>query len=171
MRLTKTAATLVLAFLLGGSSAEMALKTRRALERHRAAADEEGSAGELVSFEIHDPEGRIVARPRLIATPGRVSEVLLRDPEHPEDVRLDLRVETERQPSGDLLVTYALALPSEQVLTRGRVTVTPGVEQEVELGDYPLVATLFTVPVPSAAFDAYLDAERLARRGAPISPM
>lgn len=159
MRLTRIAATLVLAFLLGGSSAEVALRTKRAIERHRS-AQEEGAAGELVSFELHDAGGQLIARPRVIVAAGRAAEVVLRDPENPELVRLSLRIDTERHVSGDLLVGYVLELPSEEIVTSGRVSVTPGVEQQVDLGDCPVIATIFTIPVPSAAFDAYLDAER-----------
>lgn len=159
MKLARIAATLVLAFLLGGSSAEVALHTKRAIERHRA-AQVEGSAGELVALEIRDAGGQLVARPRVIAAAGRSAEVVLRDPENPDAVRLALRLETDRQLSGDLLVAYDLHLPAEGVLTSGRVSVTPGVEQPLELGDCPLAATIFAIPVPSAAFDAYLEAER-----------
>ncbi len=157
MRLTRIAATLVLAFLLGGGAAELALDTRQAIVRHRAAHGE-GSAGELVSFEIRDPGGRLLGRPRVIVPPGRTAEVILRDADEPDLVRVALRIETERLVSGDLLLGYTLHIPDERVATSGRVSVTPGVEQEIDLGDEPVVATVFTIPVPSAAFDAYLDA-------------
>jgi hypothetical protein len=53
-------------------------------------------------------------------------------------------------------------MPGEDLVSRGRVSITPGVEQRLELGDQ-LTATLLTIPVPSAAFDAYLESERAAR--------
>ncbi len=159
MRLTRIAATLVLAFLLGGSSAEIALQTKRAIERHRA-AQEDGSAGELVALELRDADGQLIARPRVIAPAGRSTEVVLRDPENPDLVRLALRLDTDRQLSGDLLVAYDLQLPAEGIATSGRVSVTPGVEQQLELGDVAVAATIFTIPVPSPAFEAYLEAER-----------
>jgi hypothetical protein len=162
MKLTRITATLILAFLFGGSSAEVAVRTKRAIERHRA-AQEEGSAGELIALQVQDGDGQVVARPRLIAVPGRAVDLVLRDPEHPDRVRLSLRIETERQASGDLSVVYALELPAHALVSSGQVSVTPGVEQRLDLGEGTLVATLFTVPVPSAAFDAYLESERAAR--------
>lgn len=162
MKPTRIAAILMLAFLFGGSSAEVAVQTKRAIERHRA-AHEEGSAGELVALEIHRDDGELLARPRVIAAPGRAAELVLRDPERPGQIRLALRVETTREPSGDLAVDYELSMPGEELVCRGRVSMTPGVEQQLDTGDHPVVATLFAIPVPSAAFDAYLDAERAAR--------
>jgi hypothetical protein len=162
MKPTRIAAILMLSFLFGGSSAEVAVQTRRAIERHRA-AQEDGAAGELVAFEIHREDGELLARPRLIAPPGRAAELVLRSPGDPDQVRLSLRVETKREPDGDLAVSYELTMPGEALACRGHVSVTPGVERTVALGDHPLTATLFTIPVPSAAFDAYLEAERAAR--------
>jgi hypothetical protein len=164
MKTTRIAAILMLAFLFGGSSAEVAFQTKRVIDRHRAAR-EEGSAGELVALEIHRGDGELVARPRVIAAPGRAAELVLRDPENPDQVRLALRVETTREPSGDLAVDYELSMPGEELVCRGRVSITPGVERPLDLGDHPLTATLFAIPVPSAAFDAFLGAERAARSG------
>jgi hypothetical protein len=80
-------------------------------------------------------------------------------------VRLALRVETSRLADGDVDVSYELEMPGESLTCRGRVSVTPGVEHSVAVGEQPLVtATLLAIPVPSAAFDAYLDADRRARR-------
>lgn len=163
MKPTRIAAILMLAFLFGGSSAEVAVQTKRAIDRHRA-AQEDGSAGELVSFEIHRDDGELLARPRVIAAQGHTAELVLLDSGNPGQVRLSLRVETSRQPDGDVGVEYELHVPGEALACRGRVSMTPGVEQTIVLGDHPLTATLFTIPVPSAAFDAYLDAERAARR-------
>ena len=163
MKPTRIAAILMLAFLFGGSSAEVAVQTKRAIDRHRA-AQEDGSAGELVSFEIHREDGELLARPRVIAAPGRSAELVLRSADDPGQVRLSLRVETTREPDGDVGVQYELQVPGEALACRGRVSLTPGVEQRIALGDHPLTATLFTIPVPSAAFDAYLEAERAARR-------
>lgn len=72
-------------------------------------------------------------------------------------------METTREASGDLAVDYELSMPGEELVSRGRVSVTPGVEHRLALGDHPLTATLLTLPVPSAAFDAYLESERAAR--------
>jgi hypothetical protein len=161
MEPTRIIAILLLAFVFGGSSAEVAVHAKRVLDRHWA-AQEEGSAGELVAFEIHRDDGEVLARPRVVAAPGRAAQLVLRDPEDPGKVRLALRVETTRQASGDLAVDYELSMPGEDLVSRGRVSITPGVEQRLELGDQ-LTATLLTIPVPSAAFDAYLESERAAR--------
>lgn len=162
MKPTRIAATLLLAFLFGGSSAEVAVQTKRAIERHLA-AHEEGSAGELVALEIHRDDGSLLARPRFVTAPGRPTEVVLRDPEDPSEVRLSLRIETAREASGDLSVRYELQIPSQDLIRTGEVSITPGVEHRLDLGDAAVVATLFTIPVPSAAFDAYLEAERSSR--------
>jgi hypothetical protein len=162
MKPTRVVAILALSFLFGGGSAEVAVQAKRSIERHRA-AQEEGSAGELVALEIHRDDGEVLARPRVLAAPGRATHLVLRDPENPSEVRLALRVETTRQASGDLAVDYELTMPGEDLVSRGRVNMTPGVEQRLALGDLPLTATLLTIPVPSAAFDAYLESERAAR--------
>jgi hypothetical protein len=163
MKPTRILAILLLAFAFGGGSAEVAVRAKRAIDRHRS-APEEGSAGELVALEIHRDDGEVVARPRVVTSPGRATQLILRDPENPAEVRLALRVETTRQASGDLAVDYELTMPGEELVSRGRVSMTPGVEQRLELGDHPLVATLLAIPVPSAAFDAYLQSERASRR-------
>ena len=162
MKPTRIVATLILAFLFGGSSAEVAMQTKRAIDRHRASA-EEGSAGELVELEIRDLDGQLLARPRLIATPRRSTELVLRNPENPDVVELSLRIQTEREPSGDVSIDYELSMPAQSLSSAGRLSITPGVEQRLDLGDHAASATLFTIPVPSAAFDAYLEAERTAR--------
>ncbi len=162
MKPNRIAAILLLSFMFGGGSAEVAVRAKRSIERHRA-AQEEGSAGELVALEIHREDGEVLARPRVLASPGRAAHLVLRDPQNPAEVRLSLRVETTRQASGDLAVDYELSMPGEDLVSRGRVNMMPGVEQRLELGELPLTATLLTIPVPSAAFDAYLESERAAR--------
>ena len=161
MKRTRAVAIVLFAFLFGGSSAEVAVQAKRAIERHHA-SEEEGSAGELVAFELRGPGGELLARPRLIASPGRPAQLELRDPENPSQVRIALRIETTREVSGDLAVEYEVELPGDGLASRGRVSVTPGVEHVLELGE-GLAATLLALPVPSAAFDAYLAAERGAR--------
>jgi len=161
MKRTRAFAIVLFAFLFGGSSAEVAVQAKRAIDRHLA-TEEEGSAGELVAFELRGPSGELLARPRLIASPGRPAQLELRDPEHPGQVRVAPRVETAREASGDVAVAYELELPGDGLASRGRVSVTPGVEQALELGE-GLVATLLALPVPSAAFDAYVASERMAR--------
>jgi hypothetical protein len=165
MRLTRAAAIVLLAFLFGGSSAEVAVQAHRALQQR---APEVGSAGDLVALEVRDEDGELVARPRLIAAPGRPAHVVLRDP-FDQSVRLELRVEATREPSGEVALDYHLSIPGEDLSCRGRLFATPGVEHAIDLGGKPLTATLLTLPVPSAAFEAYLEAERLGRRG-PIWP-
>ncbi len=167
MKPTRFAALLALAFLFGGGSAEVAVQTGRALSRARA-GQEPGSAGDLVALELHGEDGEVIARPRLIAPAGRAAQLVLRDPADPSSVRLAIRVEATRQPDGDISLEYALDLPGRDLSARGKVSVTPGVEQALALGDGGAVkATLLALPVPSAAFDAYLEAE--GRRAAPAS--
>jgi len=161
MKRTRAVAIVLFAFLFGGSSAEVAVQAKRAIDRHLA-AEEEGSAGELVALELRGQGGEVVARPRLLAVPGRPAQLELRVPEHPDLVRVALRVQTALEVSGDLAVEYELELPGEALASRGRVTITPGVEHALELGE-GLSATLLALPVPSPAFDAYLAAEREAR--------
>jgi hypothetical protein len=156
MRPARVVAILLLAFLFGGSSAEVAVQTKRAIERARTA--EEGSAGELVAFEIHR-DGERLAPPR-----GRATQLVLRDPQDPGLVRLALRLETTREPTGDILVDYEITVPSDEVVAVGRVSATHGVEHSLDLGER-ITAKLLTLPVPSTAFDAYIQGERAARRG------
>ncbi|HZY03315.1 MAG TPA: hypothetical protein VFF02_07415 [Anaeromyxobacteraceae bacterium] len=166
MNASRIAALLVLAFLFGGSSAEVAVQTSRALARARADR-KVGSAGDLVALEVRD-EGGPIARPRFVAPLGHPVQLTLRDPMEPDRVRLQLRVEATREPTGDVSLEYALEIPARDVTALGRVTVTPGVEHTLALGGGRVEATLLTLPVPSAAFDAYLEAERL--RHAPPDP-
>jgi hypothetical protein len=160
MKRARAAVVIMFAFLFGGSSAEVAVQAKRAIDRHLA-AEEEGSVGDLIALEVRDAAGELVARPRLIAAPGKPAQLELRDPEQPWHIRVLLRVVAQREASGDLALTYELALPRVGVHSRGEVVVTPGVEQALDLGE--LSASVFSVPVPSAAFEAYLASEREAR--------
>src|SRR5512145_2119732 len=90
MKPLRLTALLVGAFLVGGGSAEVAVRTHAAVERARA--DREiGSAGQLVAVELHDGDGALIARPRLIAPHGRKAELVLHDPLRPGDVRVAFR--------------------------------------------------------------------------------
>jgi len=160
MKTARAIAVVMLAFLFGGSSAEVAVQTHRALHRQKGSA---GEGGDLVAFELRGESGEVIARPRLIAPPGRAAHLILRDPSDPRRVRLTLRVETTREPTGEVSVDYEVSLPFEAVSAAGRVSVTQGVELALDLGVLPLSATLLTVPVPSAAFDAFLESERRIR--------
>ena len=152
------------AFLLGAGSAEVAVRTHEAIERVRQER-EVGAAGQLLQLEITSPDGEVLARPRLIAPTGKAAELVLHDPARPDTVRLALRLEAVREPSGDVVLDYTLWLPERAIATKGKLSLTPGVEQELELGDGALVASFLAIPIPSAAFDAYLEAERA--RGIP----
>jgi hypothetical protein len=153
------------AFLFGGASAEVAVRTHRAVERVRTER-EIGAAGQLVSLQITGAQGEVLARPRLIAPRGKAAELVLHDPGADGAVRLTFRVEAERVPTGEIGLDYELSIPGRAVTARGKVSLTPGVEQSMQLGDGVLVATWLAMPVPSAQFDAYLDAEAALRRGA-----
>ena len=165
MRPLRITALLVGAFLFGGGSAEVAVRTHAAVERARADR-EVGSAGQLVALELHDVDGTLIARPRLIAPHGRRAELVLHDPLRPRDVRVAFRVEASREPSGDISLDYALWLPDRAFATRGKLQLAPGVEQAMPLADGQVIATWLAMPVPSAAFDAWLEAQE-ARRTAP----
>jgi hypothetical protein len=147
MKPLRLTALLVSAFLFGGGSAEVAVRTHAAVERARADR-EVGSAGQLVALH------------------GRRAELLLHDPLRPDEVRLAFRVEATREPSGDVALDYALWIPDRAITARGKLQLLPGVEQAIALGDGQVVATWLAMPVPSAAFDAWLEAQE-ARRTAP----
>ncbi len=162
MRARRVAAVLVLSFLFGGGSAEVAVQTKRAAERARAER-QIGSAGDFVALELLDDLGEVIARPRLIAPLGRPAHLLLRDPSNPGRVRLALHVETTREASGDIGLSWSLEMPGRLLAASGRVSVTPGVEHSLVLADGSLSATLLAMPVPSAAFDAWLESEGARR--------
>lgn len=165
MKPSRLVALLVLAFAFGGGSAEVAVRTHQAIHKARVAR-EVGSAGQLVALQLTDERGEVVARPRLICPVGKRAELVLHDPLDPEDVRLAFRVSASREPSGDIALDWSIWVPERAVATSGKVSLTPGVEHAVPVGDGTLVATWFAVPVPSAAFDAFLEAEQSRRPGA-----
>jgi hypothetical protein len=162
LRPPTVALVIAAAFLAGAGSAEVAVRTRDAIERVRYER-EIGAAGQLVQLEISAPGGEVLARPRLIAPAGRTAQLVLHDPERPDEVRLALRVEAVREPSGFISLDYALWMPERAVVTRGKLSLTPGVEHATEIGDGTLVASFLALPVPSAAFDAYLEGEASRR--------
>jgi len=165
-RSLRIAALLSSAFILGGSSAEVAMRTHHALERAKAER-EVGSAGQLVELSLTDGEGHVVAKPRFIAPVGRPSELVLHDPTNPDRVRLWLRVEASREATGEIALDYTLKIPGKELSLTGKLRLTPGVQEAVDLEeDGAIVATWFALPVPSPAFDAYLEAELTARRAA-----
>ena len=161
MKPNRIVALLVLAFLFGGGSAEVAVRTHAAIERARAER-ETGAAGQLVALEITDADGGLVARPRVIAPQGKRAELVLHDPVRPRQVRLAFRVEASREPSGEISLRYALWMPNRSISARGKLSLTPGVEQSIALPD-GAIATWLAVPVPSAAFDAFLESESVRR--------
>jgi hypothetical protein len=162
LRIGRVALFLSGAFALGGGSAEVAVRTHAALERVRQER-EIGAAGQLVMLEIAAPGGEVIARPRIIAPVGKAAEVVLHDAADPDAVRVAFRVEAVREPSGDISLDYELWVPERAVSERGKLYLTPGVEQAVSVGDGALVASWLAVPVPSAAFDALMEAETARR--------
>ncbi len=161
-RTSKVALLLSSAFLVGGGSAEVAVRTHAALERVRLER-EIGAAGQLVVLQLASADGEVIARPRLIAPAGKPTELVLHDPADPDAVRLAFRVAATREPSGEIALDYALYLPERAISERGRISLTPGVEQAFEIADGTLVASWLAVPVPSAAFDALMEAEAQRR--------
>jgi hypothetical protein len=165
MKPSRIVALLVLAFLFGGGSAEVAVRTHAAIERARADRGT-GVAGQLVALEITDADGDVVARPRIIAPHGKRAELVLHDPGRPGDVRLAFRVEASREPSGEIALRYSLWLPDRSIAARGTLSLVPGVEQSIAL-PAGAVATWLALPVPSAAFDAFLESETARRAALP----
>ncbi len=161
-RRSKVALLLASAFLVGSGSAEVAVRTHAAIERVRAER-EIGAAGQLVVLQLTGPGGEVVARPRVIAPAGKATELVLHDPGDPNAVRLAFRVQATREPSGEITLAYALYVPERAVSQRGRLSLTPGVERQVEIGDGLFVASWLAVPVPSAAFDALMEADAQRR--------
>jgi hypothetical protein len=164
MKPARLAAVLLLAFAFGGGSAEVAVRTHQALSKARAER-EVGSAGQLVALQLTDERGEVVARPRLICPVGKKAALVLHDPLDPADVRLAFRVAATREPSGDISLDWTLWMPERAVATSGKLSLTPGVEQAVPVADGMLIATWFAVPIPSAAFDAFMEAEQSRRPG------
>ncbi len=153
---------MVSAFLVGAGSAEVAVRARDAVDRERH--DREiGGAGQLVLLQIASPDGEIFARPRLIAPAGKTTHVVLHDPANPSEVKLALKLEAARDASGSIALEYSLWVPERSVSATGKLSLTPGVEHAMPIGG-ELVASIVAVPVPSAAFDAFLESES-ARRG------
>jgi hypothetical protein len=150
------------AFFVGGASTEVAVRTHAAIE-HARADREVGAAGQLVCLEVKNADGEVVARPKVIAPSGKAAEVVLHDPGQADTIRLAFRVEAVREASGEIALDYALWVPGRDVKAQGRVSLTPGVEHAIELDGGTLVATWLAVPVPSAAFDAFLESEGARR--------
>ena len=161
----RIALLLVLAFAFGSGSAEVAVQTKRAVDKARHER-EVGSAGHLVALQLLDERGEVVARPRLICPTGQRAELVLHDPLDPSDVQLRMGVVTSREPDGDVALDWTLWVPERAVAESGKLSLTPGVEQVVQLGGTTLLASWMSVPVPSAAFDAYLEAEQQRRAAA-----
>lgn len=158
----KVALLLTAAFLLGGASAEVAVRTHAAIERVRQERVV-GAAGQLVVLQLQGADGEVIARPRVIAPAGKPTELVLHDPGDPAAVRLAFRVAATREPSGEIALDWTLYLPERAISERGRLSLTPGVEQQIEFADGALVASWLAVPVPSAAFDALMEAEAQRR--------
>jgi hypothetical protein len=163
MKTVRITLLLVAAFAVGGASAEVAVRARRAVDRVRTER-EIGAAGQLVALQLVGPDGEVVARPRVIAPTGKAAELVLHDPADPDEVRVAFRIEAVREPTGEIALDYELWLPQRALSAKGKLSLTPGVEESIALGDGEVVATWLALPVPSAQFDAYLEAEG-ARRG------
>jgi hypothetical protein len=159
----RIALVLAAAFAVGGASAEVAMRTHENVERVRNER-EIGAAGQLVSLQLTSADGDVVARPRLICPTGKAAELVLHDPKHPDQVRLTFRVEAEREATGEIALDYELWIPERSVAAKGKLSLTPGAEQAIRIGDGELIATWLALPVPSAQFDAYIEAERAAAR-------
>jgi len=164
VRVVKVAALLSSAFLLGGASAEVAVRAREAarLERHR------GAAGELVALRLTRPDGSVVAQPRLIAPAGKSARLVLHAPGRPDDVKVSFRISVARQLGDVIALDYELVLPDESVFSHGHLHLAPGVRQAIHLREGELLATWLAVPFPSAEFDDYMRSERALEDGAKL---
>lgn len=158
-QIVRIAAVLCSAFLVGGASAEVAVRTHAAVQ-HERREREQGSAGELIALKLTTPDGAVVAQPRLIAPAGKPARLVLHAPGKPDETVMSLRVEVARQKSGLVFLRYELSLPDRSVHSRGSLRLAPGVRQAIPLPQGQLVATWLAVPVPSTQFDDYLEAER-----------
>jgi hypothetical protein len=149
------------AFVVGGASAEVAVRTRAAVE-HERRDRELGAAGELISLKLTTLDGAVVAEPRLIAPAGKPARLVLHAPGNPDEILMSFRVEVARQKSGMVFLRYELTLPDRALHSRGHLRLAPGVRQAIPLPQGELVATWLAVPVPSTQFDDFLEAERRA---------
>ncbi|HET8733121.1 MAG TPA: hypothetical protein VFM45_05040 [Anaeromyxobacteraceae bacterium] len=160
MRTLRVIAVLAAAFLLGAVSTEGVVRLRSA--RAQAPAPGDGAVGDLVSFEVRSEDGSTLARSRLVSPGGKLASVTVRDPADPTAVRMVLRVTTTREASGSVCVNYAVQIPELSLTRSGRVWVKPGVESTLPIG-HDLVAVFTALPVPSKAFDRYIESERAIR--------
>ena len=164
VRVAKVAALLSSAFLLGGASAEVAVRMRAAdrLERQR------GAAGELVALKLTRLDGSVVAQPRLIAPAGKSARLVLHAPGRPDDVKVSFRVNVAQRLGDEIALDYELVLPDESIFSHGRLHLSAGVQQAIQLPEGELVATWLAVPFPSAQFDDYMKTERALADGAKL---
>ena len=160
MRTIRAFLIVAAAFLVGAASTEGVVRLRGAKPAPAAQAD--GSIGDLVAFEVRTEEGATVARSRLVSPEGKLASVVVRDPTQPAAVRMVLKVTTSRERSGSVCVNYAVQIPELSLSRSGRVWVKPGVESTLPIG-HDLVAVFTAVPVPSKAFDRYIESERAHR--------
>src|SRR5438552_246099 len=105
---------LLLAFAVGGGSAEVVIQTHRAITRAR----DVGSAGHFVELTLRAPDGEVIATPRVIAPVGKPAMLVLREGPGARQVRLALRLEAAARADGDVALDYELALPSREVISR-----------------------------------------------------
>lgn len=163
-RILRVVAVISTAFIVGGASAEVAVRTRAAVNVERRDR-EQGTAGELIALKLTAPDGSVVAQPRLIAPAGKPARLVLHAPGRPEEILMSFRVEVARQTSGLVFLRYELTLPDRSVHSRGSLRLLPGVRQAIHLPQGELVATWLAMPVPSTQFDNYLESERARREG------
>jgi hypothetical protein len=160
--LCRVALVLSSAFIVGGASAEVAVRTHAAVEQvqqERAS----GSSGELVALRLTGPDGQVLAEPRLIAPTGKAAELVLHYPGRPDDIRLAFRVQSARHAQGTIGLKYAVWVPDHGLSASGELALAPGVQRDVALRGGQITASWLAVPFPSPAFDAYMQAQRLAR--------
>ena len=151
------------AFVVGGASAEVAVRTRDAVaqvEHDR----QRGSSGELVALRLTGPDGEVLAEPRLIAPTGKAAELVLHYPGRPDDVRLAFRVQSARRDQGTIGLKYAVWVPERDLSAAGELSLRPGIARDISLRGGEITASWLAVPFPSPEFDAWMQAQRAARR-------
>lgn len=161
-QILRVVAVLSSAFLVGGASAEVAVRTHAAVE-HERRYREQGAAGELITLKLTTLDGAVVAQPRLILPTGKPGRLVLHAPGNPDQVLMSFRVEVARQKGGTVFLHYELTLPDRSLHSRGNVRLAPGVRQAIPLPQGELVATWLAVPIPSAQFDRFLETEQARR--------
>jgi hypothetical protein len=161
--LCRIALVLSSAFVVGGASAEVAVRTRDAVQQVQQER-RAGAAGELVALRLTGPNGEVLAEPRLIAPAGKTAELVLHYPGRPDDVRLAFRIQSARQGPGKIGLRYSVWVPERDLSAAGELSLAPGIQRDIALRGGEITASWLAVPFPSPEFDAWMAAQRAAKK-------